>query len=129
NIDAIASQNNGQRKHEFYRRILPGNHVKRLQRNLAFVVLLQSTVKKLRAQILSVRLDRLFLGVERNLAVGQLETPHGQIDDGLERGRVRPRRSFRSRNVGPPIREDEDVHLRLVQAQIRQIHQMAQAGE
>ena len=128
--DSIAFDNYGQSDREDDRSILPGDHVQGLQRHFALVAPSNNIEEKLRAQVIATNVNGLLLRIEGQKSVADTERIDSQVDDGIENSRVRfGFLLLRFGNVRRAVGKDQNVRLRALDTEERNIEHSAQAGE
>ncbi|HKW97552.1 MAG TPA: hypothetical protein VJN43_07445 [Bryobacteraceae bacterium] len=127
--DSIALEHDRQVDRDTDRGISAGRYIYRRQREPPLVTLGLKVIPKLRAQIVAVKVQGLFVRVEREHPVIQVEMANGQIHDGLKG--AAPRRTFLGGRweVGLSVWKHNDVSLRLLQAEIAKINEVLIACE
>src|SRR5581483_5246896 len=127
-IDAIARQHHRYMDRKLDWRVAAGDHVHRLQRNIAAVLLLQGVVRKLSEQVVGTEIEIALLSGEHNGPVGELKTSDGEVYDCLQRI---ARRGFPGRRgeIGSAVGIDDDVRRGTIDAQVGYVPPMMHAGK
>src|ERR1700730_12495963 len=92
-------------------RVVTRPHMERAHIDLAAVTRMERVIRQVRAQVVALAIEIDFSPGEEKAAVLQIEAAHGEIDNRLQAGLIAAVLELGFRNVGVPVRINDDVGL------------------